>query len=472
MGVPHCLSCLGTGRQRCNSCLGRTATTTVTPGQQALHGRRAAAVSLSAAALILIGACSSGGEPAGGSRSASAALTSQQAVLAAATQAHQITSATETLTVQDNGASSSTTTGTIRIRLKPVLMISGNLNVTAAGTSTDIKMIFTSTAIYFDEASLADQFGKPWVKIDLSALSSLGGSSGAGLAQLVQSLESNNFGNQAQLFTVAKNTRVVGAQTVDGVPATDYAGSFSAAEGLKALPASLRQALAPGLQALGNSTIYFHEWIDGQHHLRKMTEVETLNGDTINTTINITAINQPVSLTLPPASQTFSLQGSGPVGGKSGNSTLTAKVVPAPPGFALSQGADAHNGPMSAADFNLYMGSGNLAAGLHFVRGYDVTYDNPSTGDSIEVTLFQFATPADATIFKAGWVPGGPVNSKADPVIPGADDYDSTSANQGTYDHGVIATKGNRAFVIDYANGSAAPVPLVERMARQQYAAL
>jgi hypothetical protein len=471
MGVQDCLSCLGTGRQRCNSSLGRTATTTVAPEQQALHGRRAAAVSLSAAALILIAACSSGSEPAGDSRSASAALTPQQAVLAAANQAQQITSANETLTVQSSGASSSVTTGTIWIRLKPVLMISGNLNATAAGTSTQIKMIVTNTAIYLNQASLASQLGKPWVKIDLSALSALAGTGGAGLAQLVQSMQSNNFGNQAQLVTVAKNTHVVGTQTVDGVPTTEYAGSFSATDGLEALPASLRQALAPELQALGNSTIYFHEWIDGQHHLRKMTEVETLNGDTINTTINITAINQPVSLTLPPASQTVSLQGSDPVGGNSGDSSLAAKVVPAPPGFVLSQGAGAHNGPMSAADFNLYMGSGNLAASLHFVRGYDVTYDN-STGDSIEVTLFQFATPADATIFKAGWVPGGPVNSKADAVIPGADDYDSTSATQGTYDHGVIATKGNRAFVIDYANGSAAPVPLAERMARQQYATL
>jgi hypothetical protein len=121
---------------------------------------------------------------------------------------------------------------------------------------------------------------------------------------MVHGLQSNNFTNQAQLFTVAKNAHVVGKQTVDGVSTTEYAGSFTAAEGLKALPASFRQALAPGLQALGDSTVYFHEWIDGQHHPRKVTEIEILNGDTISTTINITAINQPVSIMLPPASQT------------------------------------------------------------------------------------------------------------------------------------------------------------------------
>jgi len=39
--------------------------------------------------------------------------------------------------------------------------------------------------------------------------------------------------------------------------------------------------------------------------VRKVTDIETLNGDTVNSTINITGINQPVSITLPPASQTY-----------------------------------------------------------------------------------------------------------------------------------------------------------------------
>ncbi len=148
---------------------------------------------------------------------------------------------------------------------------------------------------------------------------------------------------------------------------------------------------------------------------------------------------------------------------------LGAKVVPAPSGFTLSQSSDVHNGPISPADFNQYWGD---PASLHFARGYDVTYGSNDASDSIEVALFQFATPADAAAFKADWVPGIPVKSKADPVIPGADDYDSTSPYRGAYTRGVMATKGNRAFVIEDINFSAAPVPLVETMARQQYAAL
>ena len=163
--------------------------------------------------------------------------------------------------------------------------------------------------------------------------------------------------------------------------------------------------------------------------------------------------------------------GSFHVSGAAGSGGLGAKVVPAPAGFALAQGVGVHNGPMSAARFNQWTGGGNLAASLHFVRGYDVTYDSNTSADTIEVTLFQFATAADAASFKAGQTTGG-LQGRPDPVIPGGDDIDSTVPYQGIYAHSVIATKGNLAFVIDYPTGSAAHVSLLETMARQQYAAL
>src|SRR5215471_9176096 len=161
--------------------------------------------------------------------------------------------------------------------------------------------------------------------------------------------------------------------------------------------------------------------------------------------------------------------GSSPVNGTPGTGQLDAKVVPAPSGFTLSEMPDVHNGPMNAADFNQYWGD---AASNHFVHGYHVTYDSSDGSTSIEVAVFEFATPADAATFKADYLSAGLAKSKADPVIPAADDYDSTTADLGIYTHGVIATKGNRAFVIEGTTNSAAPVPLVQTMARQQYAAL
>ena len=217
-----------------------------------------------------------------------------------------MTSASETLTVRDSGAQSTTTTGAIQFQRKPTLQASETLNTTASGKSTQIKVILTGTAIYLHEAALAAQLGKPWLKLDLSALN---GTALASISQLVHGLQGNDFANQTQLLAVAKNVHVVGTQTIDGVATTEYAGSVRAAEALKALPASFRKAMAPELQVLGNGTISFHVWIDGQHHTRKITDVETVNGETINTTVNITAINQPVQIALPPASQTVTPPG-------------------------------------------------------------------------------------------------------------------------------------------------------------------
>ena len=254
---------------------------------------------LSAAALILLAACSSGGG--GPASAASTPLTPRQALLAAASHAQQVTSARETLAVRVSGAQNTTTNGTIQFQRKPTLQASETLNTAVAGKNTQIKVILTGTAIYLHEASLAGQLGKPWLKLDLSTLN---GTPLASISQLVHSLQGNDFTNQTQLLAEAKNARVVGTQTIDGVATTEYAGSVRAAEALKAMPASFRKAMAPELQVLGNGTISFHVWIDGQHLTRRIADVEKVNGETINTTVNITAINQPVQITIPPASQT------------------------------------------------------------------------------------------------------------------------------------------------------------------------
>lgn len=267
--------------------------------------QRAAAAGLSAAALVLLAACGSG-SAAGGSGTNNPKLSPRDALLAAAVHTRQVTSAVETLTVKAAGATSTNTTGTILVQLKPTLELSANLNIGAAGKNTQLKEVLTGKAIYFSAPALTGQLGKPWVKITLSQLK---GTEGASFAQLFHSLQSNNFTNQTELLTVAKDAHVVGTGTVDGLSTTEYAGSIKASQALKALPASFRNALGSMLQQLGSTTINFHVWIDGQNHVRKIVESETVEGEAINTTVHISAINQPVHITVPSASQTTSMPG-------------------------------------------------------------------------------------------------------------------------------------------------------------------
>jgi hypothetical protein len=277
--------------------------------------RRPAAIALSAATLALLAACSSSGStsasgPAAstgagattgtstgsGSAGSGGSQTAKDALLTAATQSQNITSAVTSLHVTVTGSQASTETGTIQYQLKPSLLMGEDMKIAAEGGNTEIKLIVTGTDMYFSEPGLS---GKSWTKI---ALSSMTGPS-ASFAQLVQSMQSNNFTSQTQLFTAAKDAHQVGTATIGGVPTTEYAGTLRASDGLKALSPSVRKIIGPQLQKLGDSVISFHEWIDAQHQVRQVVEVETVQGHAVTTTMNVTGINQPVQIAVPAASE-------------------------------------------------------------------------------------------------------------------------------------------------------------------------
>lgn len=262
--------------------------------------RRPAATALSAATLALLAACSSGSSNSahGPATGTGTAATAQNALLTAATQAQHINSAVTTLHVKVAGSQASSQTGSIQYQLRPSQLMSEDVTIAADGGNTEIKLILTGSDVYFSEPGLSA--GQTWTKLSRSAMK---GTATASFGKLIQSMQSNNFTNTAQLLTVAKNAHEVGTATIDGVPTTEYAGSFRASDAVNALSPSVRQVLGPQLTTLGDSVISFREWIDGQHHVRQVIENETVKGNTVTTTMNITGINQPVQITLPPASQ-------------------------------------------------------------------------------------------------------------------------------------------------------------------------
>jgi LppX_LprAFG lipoprotein len=284
--------------------------------------RRPAAIGLSAAALALLAACSSGGSgsagsgaagtgtPAGTTASASTGAAStgaagtgaagspaaQQALLAASTAAQQVNSAVTTMNVKITGGQGGTQTNTLQLQRKPSVLMSENEHIVAQGGTTDIKLILTGTDVYFSEPGLTDK----WTRLKRSSLT---GPTAASFGKLIQTMQSNDFANQQQMLAAAKDVHEAGTETIDGAQTTEYDGSIRASDAIKALSPSLRDILGPQLQTMGDSLISFREWIDGQHHVRRVIENETVKGNTITTTMNITGINQPVQITLPPDSQ-------------------------------------------------------------------------------------------------------------------------------------------------------------------------
>jgi hypothetical protein len=206
-----------------------------------------------------------------------------------------------TFSVQISGTVAETETGTIQMRLRPARLLEEKMSVSAAGQTFPLDEVETTKAIYLKSPAFAAlaKPGRPWVEIQFSGLS---GNLGSSLESLLQNAQTGNLQTRIMMLTASKNVRAVGMQDVDGVSTTHYAGSFTASAALAAVPPGLRKDAAPFLKLItGDSR--FNAWIDAQHVARRITESYTVMGETANVTVNVTSVNQPVHIALPPASR-------------------------------------------------------------------------------------------------------------------------------------------------------------------------
>jgi hypothetical protein len=258
-----------------------------------LAGRRAraAAVTFCAGTLALAAGCSAGTT----SSTAAKPASPRTALILAADQAEQVTSMTASFSSQASGSAAENFTGTIRAQLKPILVAELTGSIVVSDGTLNLTEILTDKAMYIKMAALSKETGKPWVKIPFSDIS---GNQGALLSQMVNSVKNDNPAQQITMVSASKNVRVVGTQVIDGVRTTEYAGSFTAAAAMAALSPSQRQTLGPELKQIRGQA-RFTEWIDAQHQVRRSTITETVNGEHVTLTYNITAVNQPVHIVLP-----------------------------------------------------------------------------------------------------------------------------------------------------------------------------
>ena len=258
--------------------------------------RRLAAKTVGCLAVTLAAGCGSagGGQPAQPEQPVSPG----RALALAAKQATQVNSFASTLHVRISGTSAAALSGTMQYRAKP-LLTQLNLTIGAGGQKLAIKEIITGSAVYMNMPVLTRQIGKPWLMMTFAQLRN---KAGINLSQLFQQTSSNDPFNQTRMLAVSKNARVVGTQVIDGVPTTEYAGSYPAALGLRRLPPSLRSHLQPQIKALGLRTVKFHIWLDAQHHTRRVITDEIGSKGSITSRVDTTAINQPVTVTIPPPS--------------------------------------------------------------------------------------------------------------------------------------------------------------------------
>jgi hypothetical protein len=169
-----------------------------------------------------------------------------------------------------------------------------------------LEAVLTAHAMYLKLSAVSKQVGKPWVKLSFASLKK---TSGVSLAPLLHQLQGSNPLADAELLSVSRDVHRTGSGTVNGVPATEYAGTLDLAQALARLDPQMRKNLGPALAAGAVGTVHFTAWIDGQHVIRRVAETETASGSHISTLVTITSINQPVHISVPPASKVARMPG-------------------------------------------------------------------------------------------------------------------------------------------------------------------
>jgi hypothetical protein len=270
-------------------------------------GRRASAVALCAAALAVMAGCSTGSGsssvplgttgPTGttGTNATATKLTPRQAITLAAVETQRVTSMAATFAEQVGTLG--TINGTMQLRLKPTLLGHESLSKSINGQSSTVEEIVSVRAVYIKVPG--NPGGRPWLEVKLS---NLAGGLGKSLQSLLQSAQNGNPAAETQMFAGSRNVHKVGTEVVNGVQTTHYAGTVTVSQALRRLSPTVRKGFAPLLRLISGG-IRFDIWLDDQHVARKVVEVESVRGQTVTVTLNVTAVNQPVQVTLPPRGQ-------------------------------------------------------------------------------------------------------------------------------------------------------------------------
>jgi hypothetical protein len=267
-------------------------------------------LAVAAAALTAAGCTTSAASKPAGSGQAASSVSAAQAIKLAASHAQRVTSFAAGFDVKTTGTEATSISGTMEERNQPSLLLVMNFatfSLQGQSVPGGIEEIINSSDIYLKMAELSRVSGKPWIRMPLSGASKV---TGVNLGQLFQQAEGNNPLVQTQMLASSTNVRKVGTASIDGVQTTEYTGSYPVSAGLAKLPADLRAKVTPQLQAMDLQSESFRVWLDNQQQVRKLTTSGQGAKEQVTSSIQITGINQPVSVTLPPASQTATVPAS------------------------------------------------------------------------------------------------------------------------------------------------------------------
>jgi hypothetical protein len=132
-----------------------------------------------------------------------------------------------------------------------------------------IGLVLDGTTIYQRIPALADQLGKPWLKVELDDLGELAGVQGLG--ELAQANSSDPSSTLAYLRGAGQVTEL-GREEVRGEATTHYRAVVDLERAARKSPAAQAKTLRQVADTLGTPSQPVDVWIDGDGRTRRMTQ--------------------------------------------------------------------------------------------------------------------------------------------------------------------------------------------------------
>jgi hypothetical protein len=165
-----------------------------------------------------------------------------------------------------------------------------------------LMILVVDGGVYVKLPPSMNKGAKPWLKASVGSTNPVLRQLAASLGTVEQSATLTQYGSFAQ---AASSLRTVGTEQVNGQKATHYSLIVDVA---KVHSAAISAATKAEMSQAGVTNIPVDIWVDGQGHPVKVSDRFTLKGQVVSTDVSVSRLNQPVTITAPPASQVSTSQ--------------------------------------------------------------------------------------------------------------------------------------------------------------------
>jgi hypothetical protein len=161
----------------------------------------------------------------------------------------------------------------------------------------NMTILLVDRGLYVKLPSNLNTSGKPWEKATAGSRNPVLSQLASSIASVEQSASLTQYGSLAQAATSLKT---IGAEQVNGAAATHYSLIVDVT---KVHGAAVTEATKAALAQAGITKIPEDLWVDAQGHPVKVSQRFTIRGQVVSTVFTISQLNQPVTISAPPASQ-------------------------------------------------------------------------------------------------------------------------------------------------------------------------